>query len=147
MPREDFRGAKIALLTEGGVVVMRRDDKPEIPHPDLVEFPGGGREGRESPLGCARRETSEELSVQIPESAVFWGKSVPGTRPGQLPIWFFVARIDTALVASMVLRDEGQGFWVEPLEVFLARDDAVPHLQDRAREYCQEAMHLDPETD
>ncbi len=140
MPREDYDGAKIALLTGEAVVVLRRDDIPTIPFPGAVDLPGGGREGREAPIRCALRETREELGVEVPEARVTFGRVVPGILQGQMPIWFFVGRVDQALVDAMVLGDEGQAFWTEPVEAFLARTDAVPHLQRRLREYCRGAI-------
>ena len=45
-----FVGAKLALFLGEELLVIRRDDRPDIPWPDFLDFPGGGREGDE---GCA----------------------------------------------------------------------------------------------
>ena len=69
-----FAGAKLALFIGARLAVIRRDDTPRIPWPDYLDLPGGGREGCETPLACALRETREELGLEVPERAVSWGK-------------------------------------------------------------------------
>ena len=48
----DFTGVKAALLVEQSILVILRDNKPDIPWPNTWELPGGGREGQETPLEC-----------------------------------------------------------------------------------------------
>jgi len=43
------------------VFTVRPDDLPH--HPGQVSFPGGRRQGAEDPVGCALRETEEEIGV------------------------------------------------------------------------------------
>lgn len=45
----------------GEVLLLLRDDKPEIPYPNTWDLPGGHVEGSESPSECIRREMGEEL--------------------------------------------------------------------------------------
>ncbi|MDU7015379.1 MAG: NUDIX domain-containing protein, partial [Streptococcus mitis] len=52
----DFQGCKIALICGDKVLTILRDDKDDIPCPNMWELPGGGREGNESPFECAARE-------------------------------------------------------------------------------------------
>jgi 8-oxo-dGTP pyrophosphatase MutT (NUDIX family) len=61
----DFTGAKIALLSEGSLIAYKRDMKPGIPFAGMWDLPGGGREGGESPVECAIRETREEFGLSI----------------------------------------------------------------------------------
>ena len=51
----DFQGCKIALFCGDKLLVILRDDKENIPWPNMWELPGGGREGDESPFDCAAR--------------------------------------------------------------------------------------------
>lgn len=55
----DFTGVKVALLVEKSILVVLRDNKPDIPWPNMWELPGGGREGIETPLECLQREVWE----------------------------------------------------------------------------------------
>ena len=61
----DFHGAKVALFIEDQLLVYRRDDRPDIPFPDMLDLPGGGREQDESGAQCVARETWEEFGLRI----------------------------------------------------------------------------------
>jgi len=126
----EFHGAKAVLMARDGLVVLRRDDDSSIEWPDLVDLPGGARDGAEQPLETVRREIAEELGLDVPESRFFLSRRY--SRSGRSS-WLFVARITEDEVARIHLGDEGQGWWIEPLEVFLDRSDAIPHFQSRVR--------------
>jgi 8-oxo-dGTP diphosphatase len=49
------------LNPRGEVLLLLRDDKPEIPYPNTWDLPGGHVEGSESPSECISREMGEEL--------------------------------------------------------------------------------------
>lgn len=40
---QDFGGAKLILFIGKQIVVLRRDQKPDIPWPGRLDLPGGGR--------------------------------------------------------------------------------------------------------
>ena len=61
----DFSGAKLAILAKGHVLAMLRDDRPDIPYPNLWDLPGGGRQNDEDPVQCALRETFEETGYNL----------------------------------------------------------------------------------
>ncbi|MBD1551214.1 NUDIX hydrolase [Pseudomonas typographi] len=128
-----FSGAKIALLCDGQVLAYQRDAKPDIPWPGLWDLPGGGREGAESPLECALRETFEEFALTIDPATVSVGQVYPGRSAGALPTWFFIAHVGPGTFGQVRFGDEGQRWAVLPIGDFIARDDAVPHLQQRLR--------------
>ena len=46
--RIDFTGCKIALICDGQILTILRDDKENIPWPNMWEFPGGGKSVREN---------------------------------------------------------------------------------------------------
>jgi len=60
-----FSGAKLALFLGVDLLVILRDDRPDIPYPGHWDFPGGGREGQETPEACALRETREEVGLVL----------------------------------------------------------------------------------
>ena len=128
--RAAFGGAKAALICEHRLVVLRRDDISTIPFPGLLDLPGGGREGLETPEACAARETYEETGIRI-EPARFRGAR-PYAGPA-LPNWFMWCAITEAEGAGVRLGDEGQAVWMMEIAAFLGAQDAVPHLQDRLR--------------
>ncbi len=130
-----FTGAKIALLQGAELLVYRRDDKPGLPFPNLWDMPGGGREGDETPEDCVLRETWEEFGLTIAAHRIVWSLSMPSAkRPGHVG-WFFVAFITDEEIASIRFGDEGQYWRMMPVEEYLARDDAIPQLQDRLKAY------------
>ncbi len=44
----NFTGCKIALICDGQILTILRDDKPTIPWANLWELPGGGKSVREN---------------------------------------------------------------------------------------------------
>lgn len=59
-------GAGIILINSNNeVLLLLRDDKPEIPYPNQWDIPGGRIEKGESPIETIRREMFEELGLQL----------------------------------------------------------------------------------
>lgn len=57
-------GAGIILLNRNNeVLLLLRDDKPEIPFPNMWDIPGGKVEENETPENGIRREMNEELEL------------------------------------------------------------------------------------
>lgn len=139
MTNLSFVGAKIALLVDQDILVLRRDDVPHIPWPNAVDLPGGGSEPGETPLECALRETKEEISISVSPDAVVWERSFPEGGLGPEIAWFFIARIGSDLADQIRIGDEGQATWKEPISTFLAREDAIPFLQDRLLIFLEES--------
>ena len=73
----DFTGCKIALFCGDRLLTILRDDKANIPWPNMWELPGGGREDDESPFECVAREVYEELSIHLTEDCLLWSKVYP----------------------------------------------------------------------
>lgn len=132
--RFDFTGCKIALLCDGQVLTILRDDKPTIPWPNLWELPGGGREGDESPFECVAREVYEELSIQLSKDKVIWSGTYPGILDEKKRFVFLVGNLSKEEFDRIDFGDEGQDYKLVSLEEFLASDRVVPQLQERVRE-------------
>jgi len=64
-----FNGAKVALFIGDRLLITLRDDRPDIPFPNMWDFPGGGREGEETPFETMARETFEEVALVVPRDA------------------------------------------------------------------------------
>ncbi|MEL7115221.1 MAG: NUDIX hydrolase [Pseudomonadota bacterium] len=135
----DFSGAKLALLAKGHVLTLLRDNKPGIAHPNMWDLPGGGREGREEPLDCALRETFEEAHLRIAPQDITWRRIYRNPRAGGLAHWFFVATPGWLTLPPARLGTEGQELRWMQIDAFLSHDQAIPHLQDRLRDYLQHA--------
>ncbi len=129
---ESFDGAKAALFVADRLLVIRRDDRPDIAFPGALDFPGGGRERDESPEATLAREMREEVGLEMGRADVLWRQRFVGaTRPG--PVWFFVLHMNAEAEADVVFGDEGQGWSLMTPQAFLDAPDAIPALQARLR--------------
>lgn len=134
----NFTGCKIALICDGRILTILRDDKPTIPWPNLWELPGGGREGDESPFECVSREVYEELSIQLLKDDIVWSWIYPSMLDENKNSVFLVGKLTQEQFDSIVFGDEGQGYKLVRLEEFLASDRVVPQLQERVRDFVEE---------
>lgn len=136
----DFMGCKIALICDGRILTILRDDKPTIPWPNLWDLPGGGREGDESPFECAAREVYEELTIQLSKDDMIWSWIYPSMLDENKNSVFLVGKLTQEQFDSIVFGDEGQGYKLVRLEEFLASDRVVPQLQERVRDYVEKSL-------
>lgn len=136
----DFTGCKIALICDGRILTILRDDKPTIPWPNLWELPGGGREGDESPFECVAREGYEELSIQLLKDDIVWSWIYPSMLDENKNSVFLVGQLTKEQFDSIVFGDEGQSFKLMSIEEFLTLDQVVPKLQERVRDYVEKSL-------
>ena len=131
----DFTGSKIALICGDKVLTILRDDKENIPCPNMWEFPGGGREGNESPFECAAREVYEELSIHLTEDCLLWSKVYPSMLFADKQSVFLVGQLTQNQFDNITFGDEGQGYQLMNVKEFLSSSQVVPHLQERLKDY------------
>ena len=134
----DFTGCKIALFCDDRILTILRDDKSNIPWPNMWELPGGGREGDESPFECVAREVYEELGIHLTEDCLLWSKVYPSMLFEGKESVFLVGKLRQEQFDSIVFGDEGQGYRMMSTDEFLGSDKVVPQLQDRVRDYMEE---------
>lgn len=133
----DFTGCKIALLSDDKLLTILRDDKENIPWPNMWELPGGGREGEETPFECVQREVFEELGLKLEEADILWVKKYQGMlNPDKISI-FMVGTITQEEFASIVFGDEGQAYQMMDVSQFLADNRVIPQLQGRLSDYLE----------
>ena len=134
----DFQGCKIALFCRDKLLTILRDDKENIPWPNMWELPGGGREGNESPFECAAREVYEELGIHLDEDCLLWSKIYPSVIFKDKQSVFMVGRLTQEQFDNITFGDEGQGYKLMSIEEFLTSSQVVPQLQGRLRDYLEE---------
>ncbi len=132
-----FGGAKVALFIGDKLLVTLRDDFAHIPFPSMLDFPGGGREGDESPVQTVTRETREEVGLSLDAAEVLWSGAYPSARGGRS--WFFVARLPDGAEAGIVFGNEGQGWALMQPWNFVRHPRAIPSLARRLQLWLQEA--------
>jgi len=130
-----FQGVKVALINNGKVLTVLRDNLPNIPYPNMWDLAGGGRENEESPYETMRREVLEELNIDIPESSVVWVKHYESvTKPGKKSV-FMVANISDHQIESIKFGEEGQGYKMVTFQEFLDNKDVIEQLKHRFLDY------------
>ena len=134
----DFTGCKIALFCGDKLLTILRDDKENIPWPNMWELPGGGREGDETPFECVAREVFEELGIHLTEDNLLGSKVYPSMLFERKQSVFMVSQLSQEQFDSIVFGDEGQGYKLMSIDEFLNSKQAVPQLQARLRDYLEE---------
>ena len=138
--RIDFTGCKIALICDGQILTILRDDKEDIPWPNMWELPGGGREGNETPFECVAREVYEELNIQLSKDDIIWSRLYPSMLDENKKSVFLVGKLTQEQIESIIFGDEGQSYKLVSFEEFLTSDRVVPQLQERVRDYVEKKL-------
>jgi len=131
----DFTGCKIALFCGDKLLTILRDDKDDIPCPNMWELPGGGREGQETPLECLQREVWEELGLTLKEESIIWSKIYPSMLDKNRLAVFVVGQISQEQYREIRFGDEGQAFKLMPVADFIKVEGVIPQLQERFKDY------------
>lgn len=127
----DFVGAKAALFCDGAVLACLRDDHPGLSWAGHWDLPGGGREGLETAERCLLRELEEEFGLTLPPDRLIWRRVFPSIIDQSRASVFFAGRLTPAEIAAIRFGDEGQGWALMPVDVFLGHAKAVPEMQRR----------------
>lgn len=125
-PRRDFTGAKVMLFLGSDLLVLRRDHTPGIAWPGRLDFPGGGREGRESPEACVIRETREEVVLTLPAPSLRFVQLRGGTAGTR---WYFAAHLPAHARRAVVFGAEGAGWLTMTPMAYVAHPRGIPHFR------------------
>ena len=131
----NFNGVKVALFNNEKLVMQLRDNKPGLRFSNMWDFPGGGREGEETPLECAIREIEEEFGISLPVSSFIWQKEYPSMHDLNQKAYFMVAKINDEEVKNIQFGSEGQRWDFMDISTFFESSDVVPHLKGRLQDY------------
>ncbi|MFC0199938.1 NUDIX hydrolase [Paracoccus rhizosphaerae] len=122
-----FHGAKLLLTRGDMMLVYLRDDRPDLPFPAHWDLPGGGREGRESPVDCARRELAEEFGLDLPPSRLS-GRPFPSHAAPGMVSWLFRGTLSGDDIAGIRFGDEGQEWRMMLVGDYLRHPRAIAHF-------------------
>jgi 8-oxo-dGTP diphosphatase len=137
-PGQCFSGAKLMVFVGDQMLILRRDHSPGIPWPGYLDFPGGGREGFESPQACAARETLEEVGLHISADDI---RFVHLHWRGSLCDWFFVTQLASGAARDIAFGGEGAGWCLMPPEQAASHPEMVPHFARILRTYLRGSAH------
>ncbi|PMG78060.1 hypothetical protein BCU84_08300 [Shewanella sp. 10N.286.51.B7] len=133
---QGFTGCKLALFYNEQLVVYLRDNISSIPFANMWDFPGGGREGNETPEQCVLRELHEEFSIALPtERLIYKQQAINQTSDGIS--FFFVAQATQLEIESIHFGDEGQYWQLMSIEEYMNDKDAILPLQQRLACYLE----------
>jgi 8-oxo-dGTP diphosphatase len=66
------KGSSIIFVNdEGQILLFLRDNKPDLPYPNMWDIPGGHVEADESPGKCIMREMKEEMDLVLDNFNLF----------------------------------------------------------------------------
>ncbi len=66
------KGSSIIFINKREqILLFLRDNKPDLPYPNMWDVPGGHVEANESPEKCIIREMKEEMDLDIDEFKLF----------------------------------------------------------------------------
>ena len=127
-----FSGAKLALFLGDDLLVIRRDDRADIPYPGHWDLPGGGREDGETPEVCVLRETREEVGLTLQAPDLIWSSSYRRRRG---IVWFFAAHLPEQARNGIRFGNEGQGWRMMAPGEYCRHPLAVPHFAEQLQHY------------
>ncbi|HOY21540.1 MAG TPA: NUDIX hydrolase [Cellvibrio sp.] len=131
---EAFTACKLAYIFDGQLLVYLRDDFAHIPFPNMWDFPGGVREGDETPEQCVLRELEEEFGIKLEESRLIYKKiGVNFNNTGHS--YFFVAEGKAEEIAAIQFSEEGQYWQLMNIPDFLNHPLAIDRLKIRLKVY------------
>ncbi len=130
----NFFGVKGLVFIGDKILVYRRDNKTKI-CPLLIDLPGGGREGKETPLETFSREVKEEFGININKDDVVFAKKYQGIVDSSLQHYFFITKSLNIKETDLILGNEGVEFYLLYPQTYLELTDAVENQQKRVKEY------------
>jgi 8-oxo-dGTP diphosphatase len=135
---QDFHGAKAAVFIGPRLLVYLRDDLPGLPFANCWDFPGGGRDGDETPEQTLFREIDEEFGLSVDAAAVRWKRIFPSMHSPDSRVWFFVLSLPPETETAIRFGDEGQEWRLMTWAEFDGQDRVVPSFRPRMEIWRQE---------
>lgn len=135
MGEQSFHGCKVALFIGEKLLVTLRDDKPDIPYPNMWDFVGGGRERQETPEQTLIREIREEVGLTVETDDLIWKRKYSANFMPDEQVYFFVAKLPAEAEFDIVFGEEGQAWKLVTLSAFFEMENVVPAYAMRLRHW------------
>tara|TARA_B100000745_G_scaffold208324_1_gene137777 strand:- start:2013 stop:2393 length:381 start_codon:yes stop_codon:yes gene_type:complete len=119
------------LIYDDSLVVILRDNTPNMRSANTWEFPGGCCENSETPWECPEREVKEELDITLNPKMIQFKMEHPSIIDPEDIDYFFVVGITRTDIRSIKFGDEGQEWRYMPIDEFLQHTDVVPEHKER----------------
>jgi 8-oxo-dGTP diphosphatase len=122
------------VVYQGKILLIRRDNKPTIPNPNMWSIPGGQVEKGESFDEALLREIREEIGIS-PKNYQLLG--FLKMKSDQVQRAIYLVRLNKGESKKIKLGDEGQELrWFKPHEI--ANTNAVPEIKDFFQKNAEE---------
>jgi 8-oxo-dGTP diphosphatase len=127
----EFKGAKLILFLGDRLVILRRDDKPDIPWPNHLDLPGGEREPGETVEDCVLRETFEEIGLTLQAEALIWSYQIDRDM-------IYAAHLPAERESDIVFGSEGQGWSLMSPQDYIDHPENIPRFARMIRLYLDQ---------
>jgi 8-oxo-dGTP diphosphatase len=132
----DFNGAKGFIFIGENILVYRRDTNTKN-YPLMLDLPGGGKEGDETPFETFTREVKEEFGIQVKRENVVYSKPHQSIIEPWKYSYFIIAKLPQDFENKIVFGDEGVEYLILTVKDYLRREDVIERHQVRLREYLE----------
>ena len=127
---------KSSSLHDKSLISILRDNIPHIKFPNYWDLPGGGIDANETPREALLREVDEELGLKMHPNSIVWEKRY--SKATGFESHFFAAPISRGQIDQIRFGDEGQRWELMRIDLFCAREDAVPHFRPRVAQFFEQ---------
>ena len=130
----DDIGVKGLVFIGEKLLIYRRDNNAPK-YPMMLDVPGGGKEGNETPFETFKRELKEEFGLDIILENIIYARRYASIYDIGKFGWYTVARLTAEQEGKIEFGNEGTEFMLMEPSEYLSQTDVWPVYQQRARDY------------
>jgi 8-oxo-dGTP diphosphatase len=130
----DFNGSKGFIFIGEKLLVYRRDSSVTN-FPLMIDLPGGGKEGDETPFETFTREAKEEFGIEVKKENIVHSKAHQSIVEPWKQSYFFVAKLPASEEKNIVFGTEGTEFYLLEVDDYLNRKDIIDRHRVRLMDY------------